>query len=105
MGRPKGIAKSGGRKPGAKNKRTIIFGEVLDELRFNIPKEAVRLYRELPPEQKLDCLKFLASYVHPKPTADSHTSLEIASRTVTEFEGCTNEEIVRLCSEQVISPK
>lgn len=98
MHRPKGLPKTGGRKPGSLNKRTILFADVLEGLKFSIPQKAVELYEHLPCDLKLDCLKFLASFSHPKPVEREFSLSVMNSQDTTAVEKLSDQEIMRLAS-------
>src|ERR1700751_3832865 len=54
------------RKVGVPNRRSGEFREILNKIKFDIPKEAAKLYPTLSPMMKFKMLEFLASYCYPK---------------------------------------
>lgn len=103
MRRPKGGMKTGGRQKGVQNKKTVLFSQVLEELKFNIAEEAVKLYHSLQPEQKLECLKFMAVYTHAKPVEPNqglniNTAVQINANDPGESKGVdlSGEDIRKL---------
>ena len=47
-------------------KRSLKFKEILEQIRFDVPHEAVKLYPTLTPIMKFKMLEFLAGYCYPK---------------------------------------
>lgn len=64
-GKKPGSPKTGGRKPGVKNKNSANIRIAFDEAGLNICEEYVRLYLLLPEEQKLPELKAMMKYFFP----------------------------------------
>lgn len=66
-----GRPKTGGRKPGSLNKRTLEVHEILEKLEFNLVEECVALYKRTSLEEytggvAAKCLDILFSRVYPK---------------------------------------
>jgi hypothetical protein len=75
MSWPKGLPKpkTGGRKTGTPNKRTVILREVLESLDFDLPKRLIELLPDLDKPKQADVLLELMSYVYPKRKAVEHS--------------------------------
>src|SRR3954464_3136740 len=54
------------RAKGIPNKRTNEFREILKSIKFDIPREAAKLYPTLAPLMKFKMLEFLSQYCYPK---------------------------------------
>src|SRR4051812_47678804 len=54
------------RAKGIPNKRTNEFKEILESIKFDIPREAGKLYPKLAPLMQFKMLEFLAQYCYPK---------------------------------------
>ncbi|OFZ15713.1 MAG: hypothetical protein A2Z20_08960 [Bdellovibrionales bacterium RBG_16_40_8] len=68
MARPRGISKTGGRKRGTPNARTVMLGEALAILECDVPKRLVELLPRLEPDKQADVLLELMKYLYPKRT-------------------------------------
>src|SRR4051812_44458614 len=55
-----------GRAKGIPNKRTNEFRQILQKIKFDIPREAAKLYPTLPPLMKFKMIEFLSQYCYPK---------------------------------------
>ncbi len=68
MARPKGLAKTGGRRPGTPNRKTHELSEKLESLGCDPIEGLVRLAEDpaTKPEIKVRCYAELAQYIHPK---------------------------------------
>lgn len=73
MGRPKGLPKTGGRKPGSKNKLNLGVREILEAENFDVIREMILLYQKTESEENpgyssvaAKLLTELASYIYPK---------------------------------------
>src|SRR4051812_6583442 len=62
---------SAGRKKGSKNKRTLIFSQILEKMDVSLPKEIFKILREgdLSDEKRADVLLKLCEFVYPKITS------------------------------------
>jgi hypothetical protein len=69
VGRPPGQAKSGGRKPGTPNRRTLAIIETLARIGCDPIEGLAQLAMDAkqPPELRFRCYAELAAYIHPKP--------------------------------------
>ena len=72
-GRPKGIAKTGGRQKGTPNKRTVEAIEIMNKLDFNPLEKMVFMYQKAMDEFEVDRSDFRFRY------------LDIASNQLKEF--------------------
>jgi|GEM_PF-2864182 len=54
------------RPKGSGNKRTNEFRAILHSIRFDLPREAARLYPSLSPAMKFKMLEYLTPYCYPK---------------------------------------
>ena len=54
------------RAKGIPNKRTNEFKEILESIKFDIPREAAKLFPKLAPLMQFKMLEFLAQYCYPK---------------------------------------
>lgn len=69
MPRAKGTPKTGGRKKGTPNKKSLELNEIFHNLDFSIPDKLVSLLPSLSPEKQADvCLK-LMEFQYPKKKA------------------------------------
>ncbi len=76
MPRPQGLAKTGGRKKGSLNKRTLVRKEVTEALGVDVPQRLAELLPQLEPEKQADVLLELLSYIYPKRKAIEHSGPE-----------------------------
>lgn len=95
MGRPKGLAKTGGRKAGTPNRNTQALIEILDSLGCNPIEVLARIALDptTKPELKVRCFAELAQYVHPKRRATDISlieSIEQQPKLVIEYIGCAS---------------
>ncbi|HEY1078504.1 MAG TPA: hypothetical protein VGE46_00330 [Bdellovibrio sp.] len=67
MSRPKGTPKTGGRKKGTRNLRTLVLRESLDRVGFDIVQELYELYPKLEPETQAKILMSFLPFLFPKP--------------------------------------
>lgn len=67
MPRPKGLAKTGGRRVGSLNKKTVEFTDKLESTGFDLVEAAISLYAESDNSLKFKILELLASYRYFKP--------------------------------------
>jgi hypothetical protein len=96
-GRPKGIPKTGGRKPGSVNKKTKEFSEELDSLGFSIAENAVTLFKTAESEQtKLKVLELLASYKLAKPVQSIPKEDEASEEQTEEIKNTSSEDLIKL---------
>lgn len=102
MGFQKGQPKSGGRKPGSKNKRLSVL-EVCESLSLNPFEEMVKIAGAVEHERRFDALKELCQYIEPKRKAIEHSGkidpavLEQAE----EYARLSNEELRALIREEL----
>ena len=54
------------RAKGIPNKRTNEFKQILQSIKFDVPREAAKLYPTLAPFMKFKMLEFLSQYCYPK---------------------------------------
>lgn len=66
MSRPIGLAKTGGRKAGTPNKKTLSLQESLEANDFNLVDKLLELYPYLDTDKQAYTLLQLLSYVYPK---------------------------------------
>jgi len=66
MARPTGLPKTGGRKLGTPNKRSLRLNEIFNSLEFYIPSELVKLLPDLEVKDRAQVLLKLLEYVYPK---------------------------------------
>jgi len=66
VGRPKGSPKTGGRKKGVKNQRSIILHEILANSGVDIGAEIKKAFDYATPDQKILLIKIVLEYF-PKP--------------------------------------
>jgi hypothetical protein len=67
MSRPVGLVKTGGRKKGTPNKRTLRFEEELNRLNINLLDSIVTDLSNLDSEKRVDVLLKLLPYLYSKP--------------------------------------
>lgn len=65
-GKPKGSAKTGGRKKGTPNKNSSRIRDALDQLQFNVIAEFVKGYQSLEPDKRLTEIKYLMKFLYPQ---------------------------------------
>lgn len=75
MARPIGLSKTGGRKLGTPNKKTLVLQSVTDALNLDVPRRLGELLPELDPAKQADVLLELMSYIYPKRKAIEHLGL------------------------------
>lgn len=68
MSRPRGLPKTGGRKKGTRNLKTLVLRESLDRVGFDIVQELHDLYPKLDVETQAKVLMSFLPYLFPKPT-------------------------------------
>lgn len=66
VGRPIGIAKTGGRKKGVPNRATMRLAQELKELGFSFARELITVYPQLELGAKAKLLSQLMPYLHPQ---------------------------------------
>jgi hypothetical protein len=64
--RQRGLKKTGGRRAGTPNRRSVMLHELLQSLDCDVPKRLVALLPELSPERQADVLLELMQYLYPK---------------------------------------
>lgn len=69
MSRPKGLPKTGGRKKGTRNLKTLVLRESLDRVGFDIVQELHDLYPKLDAQTQAKILMTFLHFLFPKPTA------------------------------------
>lgn len=69
MSRPKGLPKTGGRKKGTRNLKTLVLRESLARVGFDIIKELYDLYPKLDHETKAKILMSFLPFLFPKPSS------------------------------------
>lgn len=69
MSRSKGTPKTGGRKKGTRNLKTLVLRESLDRVGFDIVQELRDLYPKLEPETQAKILMSFLQFLFPKPAA------------------------------------
>lgn len=69
MSRPTGLPKTGGRKRGTKNLKTLVLRESLNRVGFDIIQELHDIYPELDTQMKAKVLLSFLPYLFPKPEA------------------------------------
>lgn len=87
MGKPKGVQKTGGRKPGVPNKKTQALIDICFEEGLDVWRAMVRLAKEGEEGIKLSMLKELAQYLYPKRKAVEHSLGANLKRTVKKLDG------------------
>lgn len=75
MARPKGLAKTGGRKKGTRNKKTRDLESFLEKSGLNIPEKIMELIPSIEPEQQVHTLLKLMEFIYPKVKATDRLSL------------------------------
>lgn len=66
-GKAKGSPKSGGRKKGTPNKKTLFLADALTNLNFNLAEEIIASLSQISdPSQKMQYLLALLDYTHPR---------------------------------------
>jgi hypothetical protein len=71
--RPRGSPKTGGRKKGIPNKRTLLLREALDSFGCDVPQRIVALLPDLSAEKQADILVELLKYLYPTRKAVEHS--------------------------------
>ncbi len=66
MAKTKGSTKTGGRKAGTPNLRSLMLIDTLDSLGLDVPSRIAALLPSLDPEKQADVLLELISYIYPK---------------------------------------
>lgn len=66
MGRSKGTRKTGGRKAGTPNKKTLAFQDFLSEIDFSLPKRIMEILPSLKEDKQVEVLIKLMAYAYPK---------------------------------------
>lgn len=69
MSRPVGLPKTGGRKKGSRNLKTLVLRESLNRVGFDIIQELHNLYPTLDAETKAKVLMAFLPFLFPKPGA------------------------------------
>jgi hypothetical protein len=77
MPRPKGIPKTGGRRKGTANKKSLFLKKALDEANFSVVTELISLLPNLRGDKRADILFKMLEYLYPKRRAiDLETNIE-----------------------------
>lgn len=66
MARPTGLPKTGGRKKGTPNRKTLCLEQAFRDLQIDIPSQLADLLPKLSPEKRADVLIDLMSFIYPK---------------------------------------
>jgi hypothetical protein len=66
MPKPKGSPKTGGRKRGTPNRRSVALQEAFDAINFSVPDKIIELLPSLDPNKQADLLIDLMEYLYPK---------------------------------------
>lgn len=95
MARAQGLPKTGGRKKGTPNRRTINLTEQLAAVNFNIPERLVELLPQLSPSEQSKVLIDLMSFIYPKRKAIEVTEPKDPSdnKITIEFVESANKDI------------
>jgi hypothetical protein len=95
MGRPKGMRKTGGRKPGSKNKQPAV-AELLAERGINPAERLIRLAEDgdLKDHQRASVWQTLLEYSQPKPVFDGASADDEPNPADTE----STEELLKALS-------
>lgn len=75
MPRPPGLPKTGGRKKGTQNLKTLVLRESLNRVGFDVVQELHDLYPKLDIQMKAKVLMAFLPYLFPKPEAVHISSL------------------------------
>ncbi len=76
MGRPTGIAKTGGRKKGTPNRASVALSETISDcLGKTIPEAILERLNRITPSEQVRTLMGLMEYVYPKRRATDHQEL------------------------------
>lgn len=67
MSRPKGLPKTGGRKKGTRNLKTLVLRESLGRVGFDIVQELYDLYPKLDSQTQAKILMSFLPFLFPKP--------------------------------------
>lgn len=76
MSRPAGLPKTGGRKKGTLNKKTVFLRDVLESKNINLLDEVLAILPELDARKRVDILIKLMEYVYTKP---KYTEVDLSS--------------------------
>jgi len=88
MARPEGLPKTGGRKLGTSNRKTLFLKETLESLGHELPTRIIALLPQLSPDRQMDVYLELMQYIYPKRKAVAF-ELEQSSHSIDDF---TSEE-------------
>ena len=66
MSKPIGLPKTGGRKKGTPNRRTLVVKSVAEALGLDVPARLVEILPKLHPDKQADVLLELMGYLFPK---------------------------------------
>ena len=66
MARPTGLAKTGGRQKGCRNKKTLLLQGFFESQGVDVPTKLMSILDQLQPEKQADVLLNLMQYLYPK---------------------------------------
>ena len=69
MARPPGLPKTGGRKKGSRNLKTLVLRESLNRVGFDIVQELRDLFPKLDPQTKAKVLMAFLPFLFPRPSS------------------------------------
>jgi hypothetical protein len=73
MTKPKGSLKTGGRKKGTPNQKTLVLKSINEALGVDVPQKLAELLPFLEPDKQADVLLELLNYIYPKRKALEHS--------------------------------
>lgn len=85
MPRPLGTSKTGGRRKGTPNRRTIDLTERLENVGLNVPERLVELLPQLSAEKQVEILMDLMTFLYPKRKAIEVSESEEAPKITISF--------------------
>lgn len=77
MARSKGLPKTGGRKKGTLNKKTMLLSKAFEDEGINVGQELVQLYKTQPSnDKKLEILLKILDYCYPRCKTVDHETVK-----------------------------
>ena len=90
MPRQKGTTKTGGRKKGSLNKKTLELSQILKKANINVPEKIIELLPTLDTEKQVEVLLKLMPYLYPKRKPKEPLEVKLESVDI-------NKPIVNIC--------
>lgn len=82
MGRLRGTSKSGGRKKGTPNKKTLLLSDIIEQGSQSLPERILELLPKLPVDKQANVLLKLMEFIYPKRKA-----VEVLDREESPYDG------------------